>query len=140
MTTESKTPLVSVCIPCYNSEKTISSTLMSVLTQTYTQLEVIICDNCSIDRTIEIIKEIQDPRIQLYINESNLGMVGNFDRVLTYAKGQYVKVMCSDDLISSDCIEKQIVPFFENPNSNIAMVNCEKWIINEQGKKLFQKK
>lgn len=140
MNTVRESPLVSVCIPCYNSERTIADTLKTVLSQTYSHLEIIICDNCSTDKTIEIIREFQDQRIQLYINESNLGMVGNFDRVLSYAKGQYVKVMCSDDLISSDCIEKQLFPFLENPNFPISIVTCEKWIINEKGRKLFQKK
>lgn len=140
MNTVREIPLVSVCIPCFNSEKTIADTINSVLSQTYSHLEIIICDNCSTDRTFEIIKGIQDSRIQIYRNESNLGMVGNFDRVLSYAKGQYVKVMCSDDLISFDCIEKQLVSFIENPNSSLALVTCEKWIINEKGRKLFQKK
>lgn len=140
MINKSTTPLVSVCIPCYNSEKTILSTLNSVLSQTYSRLEIIICDNCSTDNTVDLIKKVEDPRIQWYINESNLGMVGNFDRVLSYAKGEYVKVMCSDDLITKDCIEKQLLPFLNDSEDQLALVSCEKWIINEKGEPLFKKR
>ena len=133
-------PLISVCIPCYNAASTIVETLTGVIHQSYSNLEIIICDNCSTDQTVSLIQQIQDPRIQLYINETNLGMVGNFERVLSKATGTYVKVMCSDDLISLDCIEKQLQPFLDFPEQNIAMVTCEKLIINQNGKTIFQKR
>jgi glycosyltransferase involved in cell wall biosynthesis len=133
-------PLVSVCIPCYNSANTIADTLNSIISQSYKNIEIIICDNCSTDDTVLIINSIPDYRIRFFINESNLGMVGNFERVLSYVKGEFVKVMCADDLITVDCIAKQLKPFIENSDRNIALVSCEKWIINSTGKKLFQKK
>lgn len=140
MNTTIEKPLISVCIPCYNAASTIVETLITVTQQTYQHLEIIICDNCSTDNTISKIQQFQDSRIQLFVNESNLGMVGNFERVLSKATGSYVKIMCADDLITPDCIEKQLRPFLEYPEENIAMVSCEKWIINQNGKKLFQKR
>lgn len=133
-------PLVSICIPCYNAATTIVETLTGVIDQSYHNLEIIICDNCSTDQTVSLIQRFQDPRIQLFINETNLGMVGNFERVLSKATGIYVKILCSDDLITADCIEKQIRPFLDFPEHNIALVTCEKIIINQNGKKLFHKR
>lgn len=133
-------PLVSVCIPCYNSEKTIKSTIICLLEQTYSNIEIVISDNHSTDNTIEIIKSIIDPRIKFFINESNLGIVKNFQKAYSYATGKYVKVICADDLLTPDGIEKQLSIFIKYPAQNIAMVTCEKWIINQNGKKLFQKK
>lgn len=132
-------PLVSVCIPCYNAASTIVKTLTGVIHQSYNNLQIIICDNCSTDQTVSLIQQFQDTRIQLFINETNLGMVGNFERVLSKATGIYVKILCSDDLITPDCIEKQLRPFLDFPKHNIAFVTCEKIIINQNGKKLFQK-
>lgn len=133
-------PLVSVCIPTYNSETTIKRVLDSVLSQTYANLEIIICDDQSKDQTIKIIKSYSDQRIKYTLNEINLGLIGNFNEVLNKATGDYIKILCADDIISTDCIEKQLYPFLNNVDKNIVMVTCEKWIINQEERVLFRKK
>lgn len=133
-------PLISVCIPCYNSETTIKKTINSILEQTYSNFELIISDNHSTDKTINIIKSFSDSRIKLYINDSNLGIIINFQKALSYTSGKYVKILCADDIITLDCIEKQLQPFLDFPEQNIAMVTCEKLIISQNGKKLFRKR
>jgi len=133
-------PLVSICIPCYNAAPFISKTLQSVLAQTYINLEIIICDDCSKDNTVEIIKTFTDPRISIHVNDHNLGSSGNYNQALLYATGKYVKLLCADDLIAPNCIEKQVCAFEENETKNIVLVTAEKRIINEKGKSLFTKK
>ena len=123
--------LVSVCIPCYNAEKTIEKTILSVLNQTYSNIEIIICDNKSTDHTVQIIHSISDSRLKLYKNETNIGIVLNFQKSLSYATGQYVKMLCADDIISLDCIEKQLNAFIKNKDKNISIVVSEKEVINE---------
>lgn len=132
-------PLVSICIPCYNSASTIEKTIQSVLNQTYTNLEIIISDNASTDQTADVIRKITDSRIKFYVNETNLGLIQNFQIVLSYATGQYVKCLCADDIITPDCIEKQVDAFVQHPNEKIVMVTADKIIINKQGKVLLNK-
>lgn len=132
-------PLVSICIPCYNSENTIGKTIQSVLDQTYSNIEIIISDNASTDHTTEVVSAFTDSRIKLFVNDSNLGMFRNFQAALSRASGKYVKCLCADDVITPDCIEKQVNAFLQHPNDNIVMVTCDKTVINEQGKELFKK-
>ncbi|HPZ03004.1 MAG TPA: glycosyltransferase family 2 protein [Bacteroidales bacterium] len=133
-------PLVSVCIPTYNAENSIVNTLNSVINQTYQHLEIIVCDNQSTDNTVELVRTIEDDRIQLSVNSENFGMVGNFNIVLSKANGVFVKLLCADDVIETDCIEKQVNVFLDNPNSNIVMVTAEKFVISSKGKCLFIKR
>ncbi len=132
-------PLVSICIPCYNAEATILDTIQSVVTQTYTNIEIIITDNQSTDNTTAKVRAIEDPRIKLFVNPSNVGMSCNFEIAVSKASGKYIKMLCADDLITPDCIEKQVSAFLNNAE-NVIMVTAEKWVINEKGKKLFVKK
>lgn len=132
-------PLVSICIPCYNSENTIGKTIQSVLDQTYSDIEIIISDNASTDQTADVVRNFTDSRIKLFVNDSNLGMFRNFQAALSRASGKYVKCLCADDVITPDCIEKQVNAFLQHPNDDIVMVTCDKTVINEQGKTLFKK-
>ncbi|MDR0680803.1 MAG: glycosyltransferase [Dysgonamonadaceae bacterium] len=136
---EKSATLVSICIPCYNAGKFIGDTVRSVLVQTYRNLEIIVCDDCSKDNTLQIVQSFTDPRITVYVNEHNLGCSGNYNHVLSYAKGKYVKLLCADDLITSDCIEKQVRAFEDNEGKNIVMVTASKYVINENGKRIFSK-
>ncbi len=96
-----KKPLVSVLMTAYNREKYIGEAITSVLSSSYTDFELIIVDDCSKDNTVEIAKqyEKQDPRIRVYVNESNLGDYHNRNRAASYAQGKYLKYLDSDDLI-----------------------------------------
>ena len=92
-----KNYLVSVIIPCYNSEKFISETIQSVQSQTYENWEIILVDDASTDKTISIINEImiEDNRIQLFKLNSNsgTGIARNF--ALTKANGRYISFLDS---------------------------------------------
>jgi glycosyltransferase involved in cell wall biosynthesis len=94
-------PLVSVLMTSYNREKYIAASIESVLASTYSNFELIIVDDGSSDRTVEIARgyELKDPRIKLYINEKNLGDYYNRNKAASYAKGKYIKYVDSDDLI-----------------------------------------
>jgi len=94
-------PLVSVLMTAYNRELYIAEAIESVLAQDYENYELIIVDDCSSDNTVEIAKSYQkkDSRIQVYVNEKNLGDYPNRNRAASYAKGYYLKYLDSDDLI-----------------------------------------
>jgi glycosyltransferase involved in cell wall biosynthesis len=100
-------PLVSIIIPVYNREKIIEETVYSALNQTYGNLEIIISDNCSTDRTWKILQNLaaKDDRIKLLRNSDNLGPVKNWKVSLDAAEGEYCKILWSDDLITSGFVD-----------------------------------
>jgi glycosyltransferase involved in cell wall biosynthesis len=131
-------PLTSICIPSYNAEKFIGDTIRSILAQTYQNLEIIVCDDCSTDNTLQVVKSFTDPRIAVYVNEHNLGCTENYNKALSYAQGTYVKLLCDDDIMAPQCVEKQVAAFEQNKDKNIVMVTGNRAIVNEAGKLLFK--
>ena len=113
-------PLVSVCIPAYNNAAYIKDTIDSILRQTYTNLELVICDDNSKDDTVEVIESIKDSRIKLIKNEKNLGMSGNWNNCLKHCTGEYIKLICADDMLREDCLEKEVGALIENPTAVLA--------------------
>ncbi len=113
-------PLVSVCIPSYNNADYISETIDCILNQTYQNLELVICDDHSKDNTVEVIKSYTDPRVKLFINEKNLGMSGNWNNCLNHCTGEFIKLICADDMLAKDSIEKEVTALINNPSALLA--------------------
>jgi len=130
-------PKVSVCIPVYNCEAYIANTIRSVLAQTLTDFELIIIDNASTDHTAEVIRSFNDPRIRSLHNDENLGMMGNWNRCLAEAKGDFIKLLPADDLIYPTCLERQVSAFTFHPS--VSLVCCSRDIIDVHGKKLIKR-
>lgn len=93
-------PLISVALCTYNGEKFLSEQMDSILTQTYKNLEIIIVDDCSVDKTINIISVYaeKDKRIKLFRNEANLGFNKNFEKALSLTSGDYIAISDQDDI------------------------------------------
>jgi glycosyltransferase involved in cell wall biosynthesis len=102
--------LCSICIPTFNSEMYLEECLQSVLHQTIENFEVIIVDNCSTDKTLDIAQKYAslDNRVRVIQNTCNLGLVGNHNRCLELAQGEWIKFVHSDDFITPDCIDSMI--------------------------------
>lgn len=130
----SESPLVSICIPSYNSSGYIKETVTSVLNQSYKNIEVIICDDCSSDGTLEAINIFDDPRLKIYRNEYNLGASGNWNKCLSLATGKYCKLMGADDLLNNEFIGHQVEIFESGNFPNVSLVTSHKNIIDETGK------
>ena len=101
-------PLVCICIPTYNAEKTIAATLRSVLGQTYQHLNIQIVDNHSSDATVTIVESFSDERITLHHNSVNLGGEGNFNRCIALARGKYTAIYHADDIYESEMVAAQV--------------------------------
>jgi glycosyltransferase involved in cell wall biosynthesis len=108
---------VSVCIPVFNGERYIGAALASVLAQTFDDYEVVVVDNCSDDKTVDIVEGFDDPRIRLLRNESNIGAEGNWNRAVDEARGRYVKLLCADDLLHPTCLERQVALLDAHPRA-----------------------
>jgi glycosyltransferase involved in cell wall biosynthesis len=130
-------PLISVCIPTYNNGAFIVETLQCITGQTYPNLEIIVVDDCSTDDTVAKIATVKDERIKVIQNTVNLGMHGNWQKALDLATGHYIKLVCGDDLLVSQCIEKQLAAFQAPENTDLVLVGCKRSIINSDGKTSF---
>jgi len=108
-------PKVSILIPVYNRAKIILETVNSAVNQTYKNVEIVVVDNKSTDKTYEVVKEFAKyhANVRVYQNEENIGPVRNWRRCLDYATGEYVKILWSDDLIAPTFIEKTL-PYLED--------------------------
>ena len=113
---QNKKPLVSICIPTYNAERTVVSTIQSILNQTYQNLEIIIVDNASTDNTLVLLQKFDDTRIQIYKNSKNIGAEKNWSRCIELAIGEYIAIFHADDLYMPDMVQKQMQAFQDNPS------------------------
>ena len=102
--------LVSVLTPCYNSEKTIEKTLQSIEQQTYKNIEYIIIDGGSTDRTLEIIEEHKSilPESFILISEKDNGIYDAMNKGIKLAKGKLIGIVNSDDWYEKDTIEQVV--------------------------------
>lgn len=132
-------PLVSVCIPAYNNAAYIKETIDSILNQTYRNLELIICDDTSKDNTVEVVESIQDDRIKLYKNEKNLGMSGNWNHCLKLCTGEYIKLICADDMLAPECLEKEVKALMENPKAVLAESDTQLFDLDGRPKGFYKR-
>ena len=101
--------LVSIIMPSYNTERYIGDSIRSVLAQTYSDWELIIVDDCSTDRTDDIVGGfLHDTRIRYIKNEKNSGAAMSRNRALREARGRWIAFLDSDDLWLPDKLEHQI--------------------------------
>lgn len=100
----------SICIPCYNHAHFLAQAIESVLAQTFADFELVIVDNCSTDRTAELVSSYaaRDRRIRYLCNETNVGARENLNRCLQAARGEYVKILCADDLLAPDSLHVSV--------------------------------
>src|ERR1700749_3753483 len=104
-------PLVSVVLCTYNGDKYLEAQLQSVLTQTYSSLEIIICDDGSTDSTQQLISSyaLKDARIRYFFNEKNTGVNKNFEQGFLKAAGEFIAFADQDDIWKPEKIQKQLV-------------------------------
>lgn len=127
--------LVSIITPVFNSQKYISDTIESVVSQTHTNWEHILVDDCSSDASESIIKSYQakDPRIKYHRLENNSGAGIARNKAIALAKGRYIAFLDSDDLWHPEKLEKQL-SFMEKNGYHFTFTDYD--VIDEKGQKL----
>ena len=127
---------VSIVIPTYNRETIIRETLDSAINQEFGDFEIVVVDNCSTDGTYDILKEYQEKykNMRIYQNEENIGPVRNWKKAIELARGEYVKILWSDDQIDRKFL-KETVPILETDKS-IGFVYTKVMIYNEKSKNI----
>jgi glycosyltransferase involved in cell wall biosynthesis len=120
----SNSPLISVILPVYNVEKYVKEAIDSILNQTISDFEIIVIDDCSSDRTVEVIEGIDDVRIKLYRKKENKGLIDSLNLGFELASGEYIARMDGDDISVLNRFEKQLSVLEHNPD----IILCGSWI------------
>mgnify|MGYP001216903442 CR=1 FL=1 len=102
-----KNPLISVLLSVYNDDKNIKKSIDSILSQSYKNIELLVIDDCSSDKTYEIINEITDSRIRIFRNKKNQGLTKSLNTLVKASKGQILARQDSDDISLPNRLELQ---------------------------------
>jgi glycosyltransferase involved in cell wall biosynthesis len=130
-------PLVSVVVPTYNNGPFIRATMLSILNQSYRNLEVIVSDHGSTDDTWSILQPFAlDPRVRLIQIGRSERVADNWASASEAATGTYVKLVCGDDLLKYDCIQRQVSTFERNPGA--VMVASRRDVVSAAGDPLIR--
>jgi len=129
--------LVSIVMPMFNAELTIARAITSVLEQTYAEIELILIDDCSKDRTLLIVKNFQDRRIKLLINDQNSGVAFTRNRGIFAARGRYVAFCDSDDFWYEDKLSQQL-GLMKKSSAAVSHGSCR--VVDLKGKYIRTKK
>lgn len=109
--------MFSIIIPNYNRAKVITKAIRSVLNQTYTNFELIVVDDCSIDNSLLLISEIKDDRLKVFRLEKNSGAAAARNYGIEKAKGDYISLLDSDDYYDQDFLQESFEKISISPQS-----------------------
>lgn len=126
---------VAICVPAYAAERFLAEALDSVLAQTESNWEMVIVDDASLDGSYEIAQSYaaSDPRIVAIRNPQNLGAAASWAVAVAATTAPYVKLLCSDDAIRADCLERQLAVFEADTAGRLGLVAAQRQLIAEDG-------
>lgn len=125
-------PLVSILIPTFNRETYLGDAINSALNQTYPNIEIIVHDDASTDKTSQLLSLYHDPRLRIIQTANNHGMIGGWNYIVKQARGKYIKFLASDDLLVPTCVEELVTSARAHPHA--ALITCQRNFINEEGR------
>jgi glycosyltransferase involved in cell wall biosynthesis len=123
-------PLVSVGIPCYNRPQGLDKLLASITKQTFDNIEILISDNCSTNPDVQNVAQkyaARDPRIQVFRQPVNIGLIGNHQFVRDRARGKYFMWASDDDEFPTDYIEVCLRHFGDAPDILMVGPSCDRY-------------
>jgi hypothetical protein len=130
----SQHPKVSVLMPVWNAERYLASAIESILTQTFSDFELVIIDDGSTDRTPIVIRDYHDHRIRRVDNEKNIGITKSLNFGLETVRGEYVARMDADDISSPQRLTRQVECLDANPH--VALVTSRASKVDARGARL----
>ncbi|MBJ2126446.1 glycosyltransferase [Flavobacterium sp. IB48] len=132
-------PLVTVVLPCYNAELYVEEAVRSIINQTYSNLEILLLDDCSTDGTSSILSMLaeEDKRVRIIRNEENLKLIKTLNKGIDEAKGSFIARMDADDISLPERIEKQIDYMISHPEVDLCGTNYS--IIDGEGNEIQRK-
>lgn len=139
-------PLISVIVLCYNSENFILETLESIKEQSYKNLELIISDDNSKDKSIEVCREWLKFNSSRFVNSEiitvseNTGIPANCNRGVNAAKGEFIKLIAGDDLLTQNCISVNHDYVIKNAEINIVISEMDAFLDGTEPRKILERK
>jgi len=131
--TDYERPLITIGMPTYNrADSYLKQAIQSAVNQTYSNIEIIVSDNCSTDNTETLVRAFNDSRIRYFKQSKNIGMLNNSNFCLDKAKGAYFMQLHDDDLIDHDFVS--VCMKAVNYDTNIGIIATGTRIIDEEGK------
>ncbi len=112
-----ESPLVSVCIPTYNRRELLALTLETISKQTLRDFELLVCDDCSTDGTLEYLTSLNWPNLTVLRNTSNLNLPATMSRLFQTARGKYVGMQHDHDLYHREFLERMVDMMERNPKA-----------------------
>ena len=112
-------PLITVGIPFYNAEATLLDAVRSVFAQTHAHWELILLDDGSTDRSLEVARSIDDPRVRVYSDGTNKRLASRLNEMRQLARSDYMARMDADDLMAPTRLEKQIEVLLAHPEVDL---------------------
>jgi glycosyltransferase involved in cell wall biosynthesis len=116
-------PKVSFIVPCYNLAHFLADCMHSILSQTYSDFELLIMDDCSPDHTPEVAQSFSDRRVRHIRNERNLGNIGNYNKGIGLSRGHYVWLISADDYLRREYVLRRYVEVMES-HPEVGYVFC----------------
>lgn len=121
-------PLISIAMATYNGEKYLKEQLDSIYNQTYKNIEVIVCDDCSNDNTVKILEEYKNKYgLKYFINKVNLGYVKNFEKAISLCNGDYIALSDQDDIWLPEKLEILLANIGDN-----FVIHSDAYLIDEK--------
>ena len=112
-------PLFSVCIANYNNGRFLKETIDSIIHQTYSNWEIIIVDDASMDNSRKVYANYSDSKIKVYYNLENRGAGYTFRRAIEFSKGEYFGLLGAEDTLTPDALEVMVNSHINNPKASI---------------------
>lgn len=129
-------PRVSVVIPAYNSAQTIAQTVASVQAQAFGDWEIVLCDDASTDRTVEVVGGLDEPRLRIVTSPANAGPAAARNRALAQACGELIGFLDADDLWDEDYLGRQVSRYDaerQRPERLVGIVACNARLADQDG-------
>ena len=125
-------PLISIALCTYNGSRFLEKQVMSILNQTYKNIELIVVDDCSTDNTFEIIKQLsfQYPQIKPYRNPKNLGFNKNFEKAISLSTGAYIAISDQDDIWLKDKLQR----LYDHIGDKWLVFSNSEWVDEDENK------
>ncbi len=119
---------ITIVTVCYNSEKTISKTIESVIGQTYRDIEYIIIDGASKDRTVEIVNKYREKHNIVLVSEPDTGLYDAMNKAIVIANGKYILFMNSGDIFADEHVVQKMSTYLESEEDIIYgnVIRCRK--------------
>jgi glycosyltransferase involved in cell wall biosynthesis len=133
-------PHVSVCLPVFNGEPYVREAIASILSQKGVDLELVVVDNASTDRTVAAVQEFDDPRLRLLRNDCNIGAGRNWSRCVAEARGDLVKILCADDWLYPGALARQTAVLDDVRNQRVVLVTAARDVVDHGGRRLLRRR